>query len=225
MQDHVHAGETSGGHVLLLTFEGDVLTRLGSDFQQQRTGAAGGVVGGGGGDGVGRRDADDLGHDATDFGRGIELTFALAALAGEVPHQIFVGIAQDVVVLGAVLRKIERRILKDGDEVAELFDLLRAVTEFVRVVEVREVATGEAGVGVDQWLDNLGINLVADVDLALEHNHVLEAGALGDVDRRLKTNVVAVFVGDVFDEQHEQDIVLVLAGIHAAAQFIARSPK
>ena len=80
VQDHVHAGETGGGHVLLLPFEGDVLARLGGDLQQQRTGAAGGVVGGGGGDGVGRRDADDLGHDAADFGRGVELALALAAL-------------------------------------------------------------------------------------------------------------------------------------------------
>ena len=40
-----------------------------------------------------------------------------------------------------------------------------------------------------------------------------------------KSVVVAVFVGDVFDEQHEQDVVLVLAGIHAAAQFIAGGPE
>jgi hypothetical protein len=38
------------------------------------------------------------------------------------------------------------------------------------------------------------------------------------------TVVVPVLVGDVFDEQHEQDIVLVLAGIHAAAQFITVGP-
>ena len=48
VQDHVHAGETGGGHVLLLPFERDVLARLGGDLQQQRAGAAGGVVGGGG---------------------------------------------------------------------------------------------------------------------------------------------------------------------------------
>ena len=26
-------------------------------------------------------------------------------------------------------------------------------------------------------------------------------------------------LGDVFDEQHEQDVVFVLTGVHAAAQF------
>ena len=103
VQDHVHAGETGGGHIHLLPFEGDVFSCFGGDFEQERPRAAGGVVGGGGGDGVGGRDADDLRHDAADFGRGVELALALAALTGEVPHQIFVGVAEDVVVLGAVL--------------------------------------------------------------------------------------------------------------------------
>ena len=34
-----------------------------------------------------------------------------------------------------------------------------------------------------------------------------------------------VFVGDVFDEQQNQHIVLVLRGIHAAAQFVAAFPE
>ena len=37
--------------------------------------------------------------------------------------------------------------------------------------------------------------------------------------------MAGVFVADVFDEQQDQDVVLVLAGIHAAAQFVAARPK
>ena len=88
-----------------------------------------------------------------------------------------------------------------------------------------KVAAGEAGVGVDQRLDDLRVDLVADVAVALEGDHVLEAGALRNRDRRGEVVGVAVFVGDVLDEQHEQDVVLVLAGIHAAAQFIAGGPE
>ena len=40
-----------------------------------------------------------------------------------------------------------------------------------------------------------------------------------------KDGQVSVLVADVLDEQHEQDVVLVLAGIHAAAQFIAAGPE
>ena len=39
----------------------------------------------------------------------VELPLALAALGGEVPHEVFVGIAEDVVVLGTVLREIQLR--------------------------------------------------------------------------------------------------------------------
>jgi hypothetical protein len=33
------------------------------------------------------------------------------------------------------------------------------------------------------------------------------------------------FVTDVFDEQRDEDVVLVLAGSHAAAQFVATGPE
>jgi len=46
-------------------------------------------------------------------------------------------------------------------------------------------------------------------------------------NRHWRREVVAppVLVGDVLDEQHEQDVVLVLAGIHAAAEFVAGGPE
>jgi hypothetical protein len=111
------------------------------------------------------------------------------------------------------------------DEIPETLDLGRAVAEFVRVVEVRKVAAGKAGVRVDKRLDDLGVDLVADVAVSFERNHVLEASTRGNVNGRSEVVRVSVFIGDVFDEQHEQDVVLVLAGIHAATQFIARRPE
>ena len=59
--------------------------------------------------------------------------------------------------------------------------------------------------------------------LALERDHVLEAGALGDRDRGERH--VGVLVADVLDEQQDEDVVLVLAGVHAAAQFVAAGPE
>ena len=107
MQNHVHAGETGGGHVLFLPLQRDVLARLCRDLQQQRAGAAGGIISRGGRHGISGRNADHLGDDPTDFGRGIKLTLALAAFGSKVPHQIFVGIAKDVVIVSTVLRKIQ----------------------------------------------------------------------------------------------------------------------
>jgi hypothetical protein len=106
--------------------------------------------------------------------------------------------------------------------VAEFFDLVLAVAQLARIVEVREVTVGEACVGIHERLDDLGVDLVADVGFALESDHIPEAGTLGYMDGWRKPVVVAVLVGDVVDEQHEQHVVLALAGTHAAAQFVAR---
>ena len=94
VQDHVHTGETGGGHVHFLTFERDFLACLGGHLEQERTGTAGRVVGGGGGLCVRGRDANDRGDDSANFGGGVELAFALAALGSEVPHEVFVSVRQ-----------------------------------------------------------------------------------------------------------------------------------
>ena len=129
VQDHVHAGQAAGGRVLLLPVERDGGARLVAHLQQQRAGAAGRIVDGGGGGDLRVADAEDLRHDAADFGGRVELALALAAFGGEVPHQVFVGIAQDVVALGAVLGEIQGRILEDGDEVGEPVHHLLAAAE------------------------------------------------------------------------------------------------
>ena len=126
---------------------------------------------------------------------------------------------------GAVLREVEFRLLEDADQVGQSLDHRRAFAELVGVVEVGEVAFRQAGIGIDQRGDDLGIDPVADIALALEGDHVLEAGARRDGHRRREVVAVAVLVADVFDEQHEQDIVLVLAGIHAPAQLVAGGPE
>ena len=57
--------------------------------------------------------ANHFGDDAADLGGGVELALALAALGGEVAHEVLVGIAQEIVVMvGAVLR--ESRALAFG---------------------------------------------------------------------------------------------------------------
>ena len=106
VQDHVHLGQRPGGVVLLLAVDGEAARRLGRRLEQQRAGAAGRVV-----DrlvlaGV-LVDADDLGQDAGHLGRGVELALALAGLGGEVPHQVLVGVAEQVVALGAGAAEVE----------------------------------------------------------------------------------------------------------------------
>ena len=65
------------------------------------------------------------------------------------------------------------------------------------------------------WSPMSGLPLSATMSLKL--------APFGIVDRRIRH--AGVFVADVLDEQQDQDVVLVLAGVHAAAQLVATGPK
>jgi hypothetical protein len=82
--------------------------------------------------------ADDFRHNAAGFAWGVELSLAFSALGGEVPHQILVGITQNIIAVRAVLREIQRLVFKDGDQVGEPVHLLFAIAKFGRVVEIRK---------------------------------------------------------------------------------------
>ena len=107
VQDHVHAREASGGVVFLLPVERDlhVLVAVAgfvADLEEQRARAAGRVIDGGVVADLGVADAEDLRDDAAHFGGGVELALTLATLGGEVPHEVFVGVAEKVVAVGAI---------------------------------------------------------------------------------------------------------------------------
>ena len=136
------------------------------------------------------------------------------------PHQVFVGIAEDVVALRAVLREVERGILEYGNEIREpVYDLF-AAAKFGGVGEVGEI---RQLVGAGQRGDDLLVDLVADIRLALEGDHVLEAGAGRNRDRGI--GLARVLVADVLDEEQDEDVVLVLTGVHAAAKLVAAGPE
>ncbi len=107
------------------------------------------------------------------------------------PHQVFVGVAQNVIVLGAVLGKVEFWLLEDADEIGQTIDHRLAFTELVRIIEVGEVAAGKPRVGLDQRLDHLRIDLVADVALPLSAIMSLKLEPLGMLDRRCEVIGVA----------------------------------
>ena len=89
--------------------------------------------------GVRAANADDPGHDAADFGGGVELALALATFGGEVAHQILVGIAQNIVAISAVPGEVQRGVFKRGDEVGEPVHHLFAGAEFGGIGEVWHV--------------------------------------------------------------------------------------
>ena len=225
VQDHVHACQRAGGVVHLLAVDRQVEpgARLGLvvRLQEQRTRSAGRVVDALGGT-AGAAELDHHRNHPRDFGRGVELALALAGFGGEVAHQVFVGVAQQVVALGAVAAKVQPRVVEDGDQVRQPVDHLLALAQLVGVVEVGDVDHALEVVGFGHAADDL-VEPVADLLVAACRDHVGEAAAWRHLDQRVAAP--GVIVGDVFDEQQDQHVVLVLAGIHATPQLVTGFPE
>lgn len=84
--------------------------------------------------------------------------------------------------LGPVLAEIEPRILEDVDQVSEPLYSILALAELVWVVEIRKVGAGQAeGVGVDERLNDLGVDPVTDVTVPLRITMSVNAAPLGIV--------------------------------------------
>ena len=225
VEDHVHLGECRRRVVHFLTVEGQVQAGTAPGFvmrlEQQRAGPAGDVVDGLVGAG-GAADTDHPGHDARNLGGGIELPLTLARFGGEVAHQVLIGVAHDVVAFGGVALEVKPRRVENGNQVRQPVDHLLALAQFVGVVEVRDIDHAFEIVGLREPANEL-VDLVANLLVALEHHHVGEAGARRHVQEHVF--LAAVFVGNIFHEQQDQDVIFVLRGIHSPAQLIAAFPE
>jgi hypothetical protein len=224
VQHHVHARQRRSGVVHLLAVQRQVQPGAVLGFvvglEQQRAGAAGGVINALIGIG-GLAKIEHQRHRARDFCRGVELPFALAGLGGEMPHQVLIGVAQQVVAAGTVAAEVQP--LKDRDQLGQAIHHLLALAQLLFIVEVGDVDRAlQAFIGIGKTADQL-VDLVADLLVVLELHHVGEAAALGNFDQCIR--VASVLIGNVFDEQQDEHVVLVLTSVHATAKLVARFPE
>src|SRR5690554_704736 len=219
VQNHIHARQSAGGVVHLLVEDRQPPRGLIAGFQQQGAGAAGGVVDGGILQNI-SIDTDHFRQNLRDLRRGVELALGFARFGGEVAHQVFIGITEQVVAIGAVGGQIQS--FKDADQLGEAVDHLLALAELVFVIEVGHVDHALEVVLFGQAGDDL-VDLVADLLVALERHHIVKTGPFGHQDHAV--GIAFVFVRDILHKQQGQHIILVLAGIHTAAKLVAAGPE
>lgn len=190
-------------------------------LQKQRAGAAGGVV-----NGLialrGTAQADNFRHHARHFCRGVKLPLAFAAFGGKVAHQVLVGISKDVVSFGHVALEVELGLVEQSNHLGQPVDHVLAFAQLFRVVEVGHVNDAFQAVGFGKIADNF-VDLVADLGVLFKGDHVREAAAIRHVQQGIR--LATVLVRYVLDEQKNENVVLVLGSVHAAAHLIAGFPK
>ena len=136
------------------------------------------------------------------------------------PHQVFIGITEQVIAISPVAGEVELWLFENADQVGQALNHFLPAAELRRVIEVRHV---REVIGLRQGAEDLLVDLVANVGRALELDHIGKAGAGWDDD--VGEGLPGETVAHVFHKQQHEDVVLVLAGIHPAAQFIAALPE
>ena len=237
MQKHVHARQRPGRPVHLLPVEGEVLR---PDFlrrlDQQRAGAAGRITDRAAGPGGG-----ELCQQAGDRSGRVELARLLACIGCEAGDQVDVALTDDVRAhaAGAQVHRGLGEVLQQVLQAA--VPVLRAAQVGLRIeVDVAEHALQLGAVGVLDPLQG-DVDQFADIGLVPLGVQVLEAGAFGqDKAFTLQSAANAVFIppvscpivrqmivpeiGDVLQEQHHKDVVLVLPGIDDTPKSVAGRP-
>lgn len=166
--------------------------------------------------------ADDGCDEPRYFSRCIKLPLRFAGFCSEVLHQVFVGIAQNIVSIDTVGREIQLRTAENGKQPGKFFLLFPGIAQFVAVIEIRHINVADSRIGRRDFLDHL-VHLVAQIVLVADGVHVIEACAPGNHDQGSTSGLVQIT--DVFDEEQSQNIILVLGSVHAAAQFVAGRPE
>ena len=131
-------------------------------------------------------------------------------------HEEFIGIAEQVIPVCSVGAQVQR--VKDGDQLGQPVLHILARAQLGLVVEIGLVDDAFQIVGFGQPANDL-IDLVADLLVALQRDHVGKAAAFGHIDERIG------LVADVLHEQQRQHVVLVLRSVHAAPQLVAGLPE
>ena len=237
MEEHVHAGQGPCGAIHLLAIEGEVGGghRLGC-LDQQGARTTGRVA-----DGVPRLGDRQLGQEAGDCGGCVELPRFLAPIGRKAGNQVDVALADDV------LRHPGRAQIQGrlGEILQQVFEAAVAVFGAAKTgfgVEV-DVAEDALQLGAVDVLDGLkgDIDQLADVGGVALGVEVIEACTLGQdeplplqapADARLVVAILLAIgclvvlpkVGDGLQEQHHQDVVLVLPRINGAPKGVAGGP-
>ncbi|KAF5035102.1 hypothetical protein DSECCO2_589160 [anaerobic digester metagenome] len=204
VEDHIHPRQRPGGVIHLLAVDRDSPRGFVTRLEEEGPRPAGRVVEGLVLAGI-RTDADHTGDDPRDLGRGVELPFALARLGGEMPHQVLVGITEQIVALGAVCPEVQA--VEDRHQFGEAVLHLFPAPELRLIVEISLVDDPLEPVRLCEPADNL-VDLIPDLLVALQPHHIGEASSFRHLDDRVL--LPRVLIGDVFYEEQREYVILVL---------------
>ena len=223
VQNKVHFCKTGSGDLFFLAVNSYIDGSLICRSDQQGAGSAGRVI-----DRCVRVgyliNPDNLCKNSGNLGRSIKLPFALSALRSKVAHQIFVCVTENIIPASFIVLEIKFRTLKNGNQTSELVHHFLTLAELCLVIEMCVIYHSAKIIvfGFSEFCNHL-VHFFANIFVPLECNKVVKTSAFRDGD-------VCIFdilelIGNIFDKQKCQYVILILRGIHSASEFIATCPQ
>jgi len=244
VQEHVHLADGPSGADALLSKEREIprisatLPDVVARLNEHPSGAAGRVV-----HTHARLGIDDLDKSADDISRRIKLSRFLSRRVGEKLDQILIGRAEQVGKLEVFIA--QRDLLEILDEVGQRVVVQRPLADLAVEVDVFEHVLKRFDIGVFQSLKRL-IQSRADIGLEVANLRPMsdlrnKEGVFVRVDElrgdlllrhpaRLEAlgQLLALLIEQIahpFQEEHAEDVFLVLGRIHVPAQIVARAEQ
>ena len=140
---------------------------------------------------------------------------------GELHHEIFVGVTDDVIAAGAIALEVNGRIFEYGDQSGHLVHQFLARTKFVRVIEIDVWQSAGKMVVLQELLEDF-IHRLRHIRCVFCLNEFIERRAL--VYRKIGAPLPFVSVGHIFKKQQHKNIILIAGRLHASPKFIASLP-
>lgn len=197
MEDEVHPGQAGCGVILAKNGHDGIAVFANRCFvcspDEQAAAACGRIVDSPilirrGGD---ITNADQARNDAGHLAGRIELALALTGFLRELHHEVFVGVADNVVTAGAVSTEINIRILEDANQTGHFIDQFFSGTQFLRIIEA-DIGQGSLEMVVFQELLQDLINPLANVRFPFCCDQRVKGCFLGYREHRIGLSLIPV---------------------------------
>ena len=137
-------------------------------------------------------------------------------------HQVFVSVSKYIIPFSSVATEIQCRIVEYGNKIRETVYHLLPLTQLVRIVKVSNIYYALEVILCCKLADDL-VDLIANLLVAFECNHICKATTLWYIEQ--VSRLACGLIGNVFHEQENENVILVLRGIHPPTKFIAACPE
>ena len=165
--------------------------------------------------------ANHLCHHTTHLAWSIKLSLTLTAFRSKIFHQVFIGITQKVIITSTVAGKIKCIFCESRNKFRQSIYLVLTLTQFGIIIKIGSINHAAQIIFLCNLMDDF-IQSFTDITLITKRKNILPKTSFRNIEKIILISLC--LVTDIFKEEYNKYIILILAGIHATTQLITTLP-